>query len=162
VKTTVEIIGMEQIHEVLDGLPKRINKQLLNQAAKKSVKPIVEAAITNVPSETVKKQIKTWNLTRSPFAGVWAGWNSKKRKADYEAAQTRAQKAWAWMGGFWLEYGTTGKWRRSERICRKIEPIGWFRRAVDMNIDKVENSFMKDLLNVINKFLDKKIKKYGW
>lgn len=161
----VEIIGIEQVHEVLDGLPKRFNRSLITSAAKKSLKPISEAAIQNVPSETVKKQIKIWSLTRSALAGAWAGWSTKERKAMYDAAKTRAEKAWAWMGGFWLEYGTSGKGRTAKRANKRyrvIQPTGWFRRAVDMNIDRVEGSFMNDLLNTINKFLDKKIKRYGW
>lgn len=157
----VEIIGIEQVHEILNELPKRYNKTILYQAAKKSVEPIKSAAISNVPSETVKKQIAIWPLRKSPLAGAWAGWSPTRNEDAYRQAQGRAKKMWALLGGLWLEYGTSGKWVKRDRICRKIEPVGWFRRAVDMNIDNVEKSFMGDVLTVLNRFLDKKIKHYG-
>ena len=160
VKQHTEIVGIEQLHTVLDQLPKRLNKKLLGQATRKSAKPIVVAAKGNVSqySKEVAKQVKVWALKRSPRAGVWVGWRIPKTVEG-----TRAERAWKAMGGVWLEYGTSGHGRTSaQRKSRRIPAIRWFRRAVDMNIKNVEKDFKKDLSFVINRFLDKAITKYGW
>ena len=162
VKTYAEIIGIEQVHEVLNGLPKRLNRKLLNQATRKAAKPILQAAKSNVSSHSkiVAKQVKVWVLKRSYRAGVWVGWRMPKG-SDIKSLPTRAAKAWAAMGAFWLEYGTSGQ-RRRGGAARRIPATGWFRRAVDTNINKVERDFTKDLQYVINRFLDKAITRHGW
>jgi len=150
----VEIIGMNELHELINGLPREFQYKFLKESTREAGKFIEKAAIDNVPSQTVKKQIKRFPV-KSQIPGTWVGWNTKERKKDYDAAKTRAQKAWAWMGGFWLEYGTSGRWSKKDRRARKIEPIGWFRRAVDMNIDKTEKEFDNIILKRLNRKLDK-------
>jgi len=162
VKQYAEIIGINQVHEVLDGLPKRLNKKLLGQATRKAAKPIMMAAKSNVRghSKVAEGQVKTWALKRSWRAGVHVGWKRPKG-SDIDKFNTRAEKAWAAMGAFWLEYGTSGR-RRSGGGARRIPATGWFRRAVDTNIHNVERDFKKDLQFVINRFLDKAITRHGW
>ena len=161
-KTYAQIIGIEQVEEVLKGLPKRLNKKLLGQATLRAAQPIKKAAIANVRpySETVTKQVKTWALKKSFRGGTWVGWKTPK-----EVKGTRAERAWQARGGFWLEYGASGEGRTGKRRgkqYRRIPAVSWFRRAVDGNIRAVETDFKKNLQDVINRFLNKAIKRYGW
>ena len=148
---------MNELHKLINGLPLEFQKKFLLESTREACKFIEKSAIGNVPSQTVKKQIKKWKV-KSPIPGTWIGWNTKERKKSYNIAKTRAAKAWAWMGGFWLEYGTSGMGRsgkRSGKRYRIIQPVGWFRRAVDMNIDKTEKEMDNIMLKRINRKLDK-------
>jgi len=168
VKTGTEIIGIEQVHNVLNGLPKRLNKKLLGQACRAVAKYTLQDAKSNVQpySSFASKQVKIWALTRSHRGGVWVGWSTKQAVADYKQHQSDRSKAmWALNGGMWLEYGSTGigragRWRGIK--YRALQPVGWFRRAVDTNIGATERDFKGILHKKINSFLDKWITKHGW
>lgn len=167
-KTVTEIVGIEQLHNVLDGLPKRLNRKLLNQACRGSAKYVHQAARWNVQphSKIAAKQVKIWALRGSRRAGVWVGWNTKQAAKDYREFQHDRSKAmWALNSGMWLEYGTTGVGRRGKFKGIKYhatQPVGWFRRAVDTKLPQTERDFQKVLHKKINVFLDKWITKHGW
>jgi len=168
VKATAQIIGIEQVHNVLNGLPKRLNKQLLGQACRAVAKYTLNDARRNVEpySKFAPKQVKVWALTRSRKAGVWVGWNKKQANLDYKQHQGDRSKAmWALLSGRWLEYGSTGIGRsgRFKNVkYHALQPVGWFRRAVDTNISRTEKDFKDILHKKINIFLDKWITKHGW
>jgi len=158
-----EIIGIEQVHDVLNKLPRDLNKKVLTQSIRGVSKYIQEAAKWNVlpHSKRVSKQIKTFSVKRSPRPAVFVGWNKRQANRDYRAANTEAEKKWAIMGAWWLEYGTRGVSRRGKKV-RQIQPVGWFRRAVDTKIGITERNFKKILAAKINGLLDKYITKHGW
>ena len=158
---SLRIIGMNQVEDVLHKLPGKITRNLLRQTARAAGKYIWQAAKWNVApySKTVMKQVKIWNMRRQPKTrgGVWVGWK-KPKSVD----GTRPQRAWQARGGYWLEYGTSGIGRDKNRKYRRIQPVGWFRRAVDTKIGMVEKNYKKILGVKINRFLDKYITKHGW
>jgi hypothetical protein len=164
-RPAVEIIGIEQLNEVLNELPLKLSKKMLNTTARRVIKRVHDSAVSNLSqhSKTLPDQVKIWPL-KSWRAGYWTGWNLKQAKEAYGKAKTRAEKAWAFRGAFWLEYGTSGVGRAKRyhgKSYRKIEPTGWFRRAVDSNIDGVKKDFAGEVANTINRFLNRKIKHYG-
>jgi len=168
VKTATEIVGIEQLENVLNGLPKRLNKKLLGQATRAVAKFTLQDARANVQpySKFAPKQVKVWALTRSRRAGVWVGWNIKQARKDFKEHQSDRSKAmWAFMSAVWLEYGSTGIGRSGKFRgikYRALQPVGWFRRAVDTNIGRTEKEFKGILHKKINTFLDKWITKHGW
>ena len=169
VKATAEIIGIEQVHNVLNGLPKRLNKKLLGQACRAVAKYTLQDARRNVEpySSFASKQVKVWALTRRRRGGVWVGWNTKQANSDYKEHQHDRSKAmWALKSGMWLEFGSSGIGRhgkyRGTDFKRAIQPVGWFRRAVDNNIGATERDFKGILHKKINTFLNKWITKHGW
>ena len=157
----IQIIGMNQVEDVLHKLPDRISQNVLRQTARAAGKYIWQAAKWNVSkwSKTIMKQVKIWNMKKQPrtSGGVYVGW-----KIPRSVEGKRAQRAWQARGGLWLEYGTSGKTRTGNRNVRKIQPTGWFRRAVDTKIGQTERDYKKILGIKINKFLDKYITKHGW
>jgi hypothetical protein len=189
-RSNVEIIGIEQVYEVLDKLPAKLNKKFLNSSARRSAKGMHQDAVNNISSisgerggERLANQVKIW-LLKSWRAGVWVGWNVKEAKKDYAQAKTRAEKAWAYRGAFWLEYGTASKTtrggvvlkragpggrlgrgkvlKRAARDTRPVKMAAWFRRAVDGNVENVRRVFMGEVRDTINRFLNRTIKRIGW
>ena len=151
-KTGAQIIGIKQVEDTLNKLPKDLNKKILGQACRSSAKFIQQAAKWNVErySKRVAKQVVILSMKKTFRAGVWIKWKSKV------TGSKRADTAWEAMGGHWLEHGTSGVGGR------QIQPVGWFRRAVDTKIGQTEREFKKILHNKINLFLDKYITRNGW
>lgn len=154
-KNGVEIIGLSQVHEVLDGLPKRLNKKLLNQALREEGNKVKRYAVTAIQpfSKRTAKSIKVWNVARSPRAGVWVGAKRVKGYFFEPKSAKRSDKAYAAMAPLWWEFGTYG--------TKRLPAVGYMRRAIDANVGRIERSFMKTLQKKINQFLDKAIRKYG-
>lgn len=157
----VEIIGIEQVHRLINKLPKEYQKPILTKTCMSVSRYIGEAALNNLSSvpgnNIIKGQINTWKLEKSPLAGAWVGWNLDKAEKDYKAAGTRAEKAWAFRGALWTEYGASGIGRHGRYIGKKyhpIQPYGWWRRAIDMNIDKTEKEFNNHMVGIFNRFLN--------
>lgn len=169
-RPVVQIIGIEQVHDVLNGLPAKLNKKFLNTAARRSAKGMYQDAVNNLSSikdggDKLLNQVKIWQTARTWRAGVWVGWNIKESKKDYARAKTRAERAWAFRGAFWLEHGTLGVGRRGKykgTVYHAIQPNGWFRRAVDGNVGNVRRVFMGEVRDTINRFLNRTIKRTGW
>lgn len=173
-KTGAEIIGMQNVHRVLDQLPKRINRKLLNQTMRESLKPF----ITEVRS---RARAFSKKLGAAKNFGVLPKkeqpWGRKLRVPYLIAGARRTKGSLGYLFGI-LEYGAhktpvikakKGKIlsfinKSGERIFTKkmkgIKAHPILRPAADATRRKVTVLFMRILSKKTNEFLDKMIKKY--
>lgn len=172
-KTGIEIIGIQNVHRVLDQLPKRINRKLLNQAMRESLKPFIKEVRSRARSFS-RKLGKAGNfgiLTKKEQP-----WGRKLRVPYLIAGARRTKKSIGYLFGI-LEYGahktpvirpkgralkfTT---KSGETIFTKkmkgIKPHPILRPSADRTKKQVEREFMKILHKKTNEFLDQMIKKY--
>ncbi len=170
-KTGVEIIGIQNVHRVLEQLPKRINRKLLNQAMRASLSIFVKE---------VRNRAKRYSrrLGRAGSFGILTKkeqpWGRKLR-VPYQIAGARGKHGRLFNI---TEYGAYKKpvikpkkskvlkfvTKEGETIftkevkSSKAHPI--LRPAADRTERKVSVMFMRILSKKINGYLDKMIKKY--
>lgn len=155
-KQPVEIIGLEKVEAVLNGLPAEIQKYVLKQATGAEAEKVRKAAAGNLQSgnapQEVVKTVKKW-ATRSRIGrvGYWIGPKRAKGGYYFEPKTDKKSgykgKAFAAAAPLWYEVGTyTGT---------RIKPLHWMERAVNSTIDSVERGFRHTLKTKIDKFLDK-------
>ena len=178
-KTGIEIIGIKNVHRVLEQLPKRINRKLLNQALGEAIKIFVKDVRNRAKKVSRKlgraenfgvlpKNEQLWGRKlRVPYkiAGVrrYSGKGSKAYWGylfyifEYGAYKTPIIKAKS--GGKLKIKSKSGKVKFVKRMHGiSAKPI--LRPAADMTKKKVEKMFMKILVMKTKKFLDQMIKKY--
>ena len=173
-KTGVEIVGLQNVHRVLEQLPKRINRKLLNQAMRASLKPFISEVRSRARSYSKK-------LGRAGNFGILPKkeqpWGRKLRVPYQIVGARRTKGSLGYLFGI-LEYGAhktpvikakKGKIlsfvnKAGERIFTrkmkgaKAHPI--LRPAADATRRKVSVMFMRILSKKTNEFLNKMIKKY--
>jgi len=185
VKTGVRIIGIQNVHKVLEQLPKRINRKLLNQTMRYALKPFISE---------VRSQAKAYSkkLGRAENFGILTKkeqpWGRKLRIpyiiAGPRTYNKKSGKAyWSFLFNI-LEYGAFRtsiirghrKGRKGEvrvlsfvnksgeriytRKMKGIKPHPILRPAADSTKRQVEVRFMRGLSKKTNEYLDKMIKKY--
>ena len=177
-KAKAEIVGIEQLEDVLNKLPAKVNRSVLLATTKESGKDLLakaksalRAANNNQGSHNVDTDelVKLWSLKKSKThrAGITVGFKPMyDKKEENEAFKKympdRSRAMWAIRGPLWMEHGASGVGRKSGVKFRPIRPHGWFRRSVDTSIRGIERDFKKILHKKINALLDRYIKKHGW
>ena len=170
----MEIIGIQNVHRVLDQLPKRINRKLLNQAMRVSL---------NIFVKEVRGRAKAYSrrLGRAGNFGILTKkeqpWGRKLRVPYQIAGARRTKKSLGYLFNI-IEYGAhktpvikakKGKILRFvtkagetifTRKMRGIKPHPILRPAADATRRKVSVMFMRILTRKTNEFLNKMIKKY--
>lgn len=139
VKATAQIIGIEQVEDVINKLPVDISKRILKQAVKASGKTLESRMASNL--ERVNKILGSSRVDIKDMIGVWTMKSSKTWRAGYfygsdplykrniegqvydkyKAIGGRSLGMWAIRGPLWMEYGTSGRARGKhvERYKRK-------------------------------------------
>ena len=178
-KARAEIVGIEQLEDMLENMPKDIDRRkVLASSVRGAIMPTVVArmrrglaiagraygsAAINLEDQILVKQLaksKTWR------AGYLIGWSLKAANAEYRkwAETDRSRAAWAFRGAMWLEWGASGIGRHTKYTgiqYRPIQPFGWFRRAIDGGIREVERDFRKSMHKTMNRYLNRYYKAYG-
>jgi len=173
-KTGIEIIGIQNVHRVLDQLPKRINRKLLNQAMRASLSIFIKE---------VRSRAKSYSrrLGRAGNFGILTKkeqpWGRKLRVPYQIAGGRKGKGKFGYLFGI-IEYGahkTPVIKAKRGKILRFITKAGELiftrkmkgikahpilRPAADATRRKVSVMFMRILSKKINEFLDKMIKKY--
>lgn len=176
-KKYAEIVGIEQLEDVLNKLPANVNRSVLLSVTRESGKGLLDRARSSLQSANSRqgspnvdmdelvqmwplKKSKTWRAGQS--IGV-KGMYDKKTESEVfrKYAPDRSRQMWAIRGPLWMECGTSGV-RRKGGTARKINPHGWFRRSVDTSIRGIENNFKQILHKKLNQFLNRYIKRHGW
>jgi len=180
-KAYAQIVGIEQLEDVLNKLPAKINRSVLLSTTRESGKGLLSkaknglrAANSSQGTEAVDTDelVQMWSLRKSKTwrAGVTIGFkplydNKFRSQVFRKYAPDISRQKWAILGPLLLEYGSTGIGRSGKyrgKAYRPIRPHGWFRRSVDTSIRGIERDFKKILHKKINQFLDRYIKKHGW
>jgi hypothetical protein len=172
-----EIVGVEQLEDVLNKLPAKVNRSVLLSATRESGKTLLDRAKNGLRSANnaqgsknvdTDELVKMWPLKKSKTwrAGQTVGFKpmyDKRVESEIfrKYAPDRSRQMWAIRGPLWMEYGTSGRTRKG-KAARRINPHGWFRRAVDVSIREIERDFKKILHKKINQLLNRYIKKHGW
>ena len=173
-KTDVKMIGIKNVHRVLEQLPKRINRKLLNQAMGEAL---------NIFIKEVRDRGKAYSrrLGRAANFGKLPKreqpWGRKLRVPYVIAGVRRTKKSIGYLFNI-LEYGAyktpiikakEGKMlkfttKSGETIFTKkmkgIKAHPILRPAADKTKKQVEKRFVKILVRKTKEFLDKMIKKY--
>ena len=177
-RAKAEIIGIEQLEGVLNKFPYDISqKKVLATSVRIAGKPLAERAKRNLkmasdimgsPAIKLEDQfmIKPLSKNKTWRAGYIYGWSVRKADAVYKIwkVKDRSRAAWAFRGAMWLEWGASGVGRWSKYAgthYRQIQPMGWFRRAVDSSISGVQKDFKISFHKTVNRALNKYIKKYA-
>jgi len=177
VKKYAEIVGIEQLEDVLNKLPAKVNRSVLLSTTREAGKELLSKAKNGLRAANnaqgtqavdMDELVKMWPLKKSKTwrAGQTIGFKvmyDKKTESDIfrKYAPDISRQKWAIRGPLWMEYGTSGR-RRKGGAARKIAAHGWFRRAVDTSIRGIERDFKKILGKKINQFLNRYIKRHGW
>jgi len=180
-KTGAEIVGIHQLEDVLNKLPKDVNRRVLlsttrgpSKKLQKDLQSSLNAAnrIAGTSNVDMDELIETWMLKKkyTHRAGYVTGFRSlyDQRVADKHYNKympDRSRALWAIRGPLWMEIGSTGVGRsgKSRGIrYRPIRPLGWMRRVIDRRIAGIEKDFKKDLHKKINQFLNRYVTKHGW
>ncbi len=173
-KTGIEIIGIQNVHRVLEQLPKRINRKLLNQAMGMALNIFIKEVRSRANAYS-RKLGRAKNFGKLPKKEQPWG---RKLRVPYQIAGARKRKgSIGYLFGI-LEYGAhktpvikakKGKIltflnKSGERIFTrkmkgiKAHPI--LRPAADRTRGKVSREFMKILQKKTKEYLNKMIKKY--
>ena len=167
----MEIIGIQNVHKVLEQLPKRINRKLLNQAMRVSL---------NIFVKEVRSRAKGYSrrLGKASSFGILTKkeqpWG-KKLRVPYQIAGARGK-----FGKLFniTEYGAhknpviKPKKKKALRMVDKSGKVYFakfmkgikahpiLRPAADRTRGKVSREFMKILRKKTKEYLNKMIKKY--
>ena len=173
-KTGVEIVGIQNVHRVLEQLPKRINRKLLNQTMRAALGIFVKEVRGRAKAYSkrlgkagnfgilTKKEQPWGRKLRVPY--LIAGARKGKGKLgylfgiiEYGAHKTPVIKA---KKGKVLRFTTKGGETIFTKKMKgaKAHPI--LRPAADMTKPQVEKEFMKILHKKVNVYLNQMIKKY--
>lgn len=177
VKAKVEIVGIKQLEDVLTKLPKDLEQRnVLRSAIRTAGKPLAQELKDNLiaanetmgsPNVDLSDQIlvKALSKRKTWRAGYMYGWDVKKAMTGFKKYLPDISRAkWALLAAKWLEWGSAGIGRYGKyrgKSYRAIRPQGWFRRAIDSQTPKVENSFRGILYKTLNRYIDRYIKKGG-
>ena len=173
-KTGAEIIGIQNVHRVLEQLPKRINRKLLNQAMRASLSIFVKEVRNRAKSYSrrlgrarnfgiLPKKEQPWGRKlRVPYqiAGARKGKGSLGylfNIIEYGAHKTPVIKA---KKGKILTFLNKSGERIFTRKMKGIKAHPILRPAADRTKGKVSREFMKILRKKTKEFLNKMIKKY--
>jgi len=170
-KTGAEIIGMQNVHRVLDQLPKRINRKLLNQTMRESLKPFITEVRTRAKSYSkrlgmarsfgilTKKEQPWGRKLRVPYliAGARGKYGKLFNITEYGAYKNPVVKP---KKSKVLKFVTKeGKTIFTKEVkSSKAHPI--LRPAADATRNKVSRDFMKIFRKKTKVLLNKMIKKY--
>jgi len=163
-----EIIGIEYLEDVLNFMPKNLSRKFLRDTSEEAGQPVLLAAKANIRAASPTKKVdfglfvESWTMRRTPRPGKNFGFRPQYDRSvkdevyqRYGGKGKRNKSVWAINGPLWLEHGTTG----NKKDGPPIRATGWFRRAVDLNIDKSEMLFKGILSRRINTFLSKSTKR---
>lgn len=102
--TTFKIAGLRELSGMLDRLPKRVTRKVLNKALRMGAKPIIKKARSNVPQDTkaLKKGLGTELVKGRPANFPWIKVGTTRKKISVGGKTVRAS-----THGFMQEFGTT-------------------------------------------------------
>lgn len=169
-----EIVGIEQLEDVLNKLPAKVNSSVLLSTSREAGKDLLAKAKSSLsaansrqgsPNVDTDEMVQMWSLRKSKTwrAGVAVGfkgqYDNKVRKQLFDKyAPDISRQKWAILGPLWMEYGTSGSTRKGGK-ARKIYAHGWFRRSVDTSMRGIEKNFKSILHKKLNQFIDRYIRK---
>lgn len=169
-KTTAELIGINQVHTVLDKLPKRLNRKLLNSALSKALNLYIKEVRNR------GKQISKKMGSASSFGKLTKKELPQGARLNIPFAVAGVRKKKGGFGFLYLiyEYGAykhpvikpkKGKFLKFEKDGKtifakqvrgvKARPI--LRPSADIARPRVEKEFENILHKVVIKFLDKEV-----
>jgi len=173
-KTGIEIVGIQNVHKVLEQLPKRINRKLLNQTMRTSLKPFISEVRSRAKAYSRKlgragnfgvltKKEQPWGRKlRVPY--LIAGARKGKGKLGYlfgiiEFGAHKTPVITAKKGKILSFVNKSGE-RIYTRKMKGIKPHPILRPAADSTKRQVSVMFMRILSRKTNEYLNKMIKKY--
>lgn len=168
----MEIVGIQNVHKVLEQLPKRINRKLLNQAMRESLKPFIKEAKSRMKAYSKRLGgVKNFGILTKKEQ-PWG----RRLRVPYLIAGARGKKRFLW--GI-IEYGAHKKpiikpkaGKKALRMVNKEGEVYYakfmkgikahpiLRPAADRTRGQVSKNFMKIMQKKTNEYLNKMIKKY--
>ncbi len=179
-----EIVGIEQLEDVLNKLPLKVQGKVLLSTTRVPSKELLQDLRSSLRAANrltkgaegvdMDELIETWKLksSRTWRQGYVTGFRSlyDQKTADRHYAKympDRSKALWAIRGPLWMELGSTGvgragKWRGIR--YRPIRGLGWMRRVIDRNLVRVQRRFKKDMHKKLNQYMDLYIRrnKIAW
>ena len=141
-KATAEIIGIGQVEDVINKLPKDISKRVLKTAVRASGKTLEQRAIAALKIANqalgsdrvdIKDMFGVWSFKTSQtwragyFYGVKSIYNKNHEGRiydKYKAIGGRSLGMWAIRGPLWMEHGTSGQ-ARGKHVKKYHRKSAW-------------------------------------
>jgi len=145
------LIGGKELEEVLKKLPEKVNKRILNSAARLAAKPLIKSARRKVPKRTrnLEKSIGTRikGRTGNQSVAMIGPQTGKRRRYD------------GWYAHF-VEFGVSGISRKKKKRYRvDVAAKPFMRPAYDETKGEMQKEYGNYVGKVTQKFLEKEAEK---